>query len=175
MAIDIIFVILLLLAVFKGLQRGLLVAIFSVVGCVAGLAAAIKLSAIVSVYLKDDMHMSSRWVPVISFILVFLAVVLLVRWLADMVEMAIDFAMMEWVNRLGGVALYVLLYISVYSVFLFYATQSGMIGHRTIDHSRSYNFIEPWGPAIMNELGRIIPIFKDMFGQLEAFFGGLSK
>jgi len=174
MAIDIIFAILLLMAIFKGLQRGMLVALFSVFAFVAGLAAAIKFSAFVSVYLRDDLHMTSRWVPVLGFLLIFLAVVLVVRWLADLVEMAIDFGLMEWLNKLGGATLYVLLYISIYSVLLFYATQSGIIGRHTIQASRTYGFIEPWGPAVMNEVGRLIPFFRDMFGQLEAFFGGLA-
>ncbi|HTQ26576.1 MAG TPA: CvpA family protein [Puia sp.] len=175
MAIDIIFIILLLMAVSKGMQRGLVLAVFSVLACIAGLAAAIKLSAVVAVRLNGHLPVSPKWLPILAFILVFLVVVMIVRWVADIVETTVDFAFMEWLNKLGGVVLYLVLYISVYSVLLFYGTQSGIIGKHSVEASKTYSFIEPWGPAIMLQLGKIAPIFRDMFVQLQTFFAGLSR
>jgi membrane protein required for colicin V production len=175
MAIDIIFIILLLMAIIKGMQRGLVLAIFSVLACMAGLAAAIKLSAMLALHLEGHVPFSSKWLPILTFVLLFLAVALLVRWIADMLETAIDFALMGWLNKLGGVVLYIILYISVYSVLLFYGSRSGVISVHAIHASKAYGFVEPWGPVIMNEIGKLIPLFKDMFTQLESFFDGLSR
>ena len=54
MIIDIIFVILIVLALLQGYRRGLIVAVFSLISIIVGLAAAIKLSAVVANYLGHD-------------------------------------------------------------------------------------------------------------------------
>src|SRR5258706_8313216 len=113
-----------LAAVFRGMQRGLIVAIFSMVACIAGLAAAIKLSAVVADHLKADAHLHSKWLPILAFILVFVAVVFLVRWIANIIEAGLNFAFMGWLNKMGGVILYVSLFIAVYSIVLFYGTRA---------------------------------------------------
>src|SRR5215467_8285211 len=120
MAIDIIFIFLVVIAVVKGLRRGLIVAIFSFAACIIGLAAAMKLSAVLALYLKNNMQSHSKWLPVLAFIAIFVLVALVVRWIANLLQAAIDFAFMEWLNKLGGVILYSILFIAVYSVILFY-------------------------------------------------------
>lgn len=175
MVIDIIFIILLLIAIVKGLQRGLIVAVFSVIACLAGLAAAIKLSAVLADHWKNSTHESSKWIPILAFILVFVIVVLLVRWLANLIEAAVDFGLLEWLNKMGGMLLYVGLFAAVYSIILFYGSRSQIIPEKTIADSRVYALIEPFGPTVVNGIGKIIPFFKDMFADLEVFFAHIAK
>ena len=175
MMIDIVFGILMLVAIFKGMQRGLIIALFSMLSLFIGLAAAIKLSAMVAGHLKDAIHVAARWLPIIAFILVFLAVILLVRWVANLIQAAVDFAWLGGLNKIGGAILYILIYASIYSILLFYGSSSGILSKRGIESSVVYHIIEPWGPAVINELGKIIPFFKDMFLELESFFSSLAK
>jgi membrane protein required for colicin V production len=174
MAIDILFLLIMAMAIFKGLQKGLIVAVFSVLALFAGLAAAIKLSAVVAGYLKDTIHVSAQWLPVLAFLLVFIGVIFLVRWAASLLAAAVDFAWLGWVNKLGGILLYASVYITIFSVLLFYASKIHLVQNSTINDSKTYSFIQPWGPKLINGLGTIIPFFKDMFHQLEEFFGRLS-
>lgn len=175
MSIDIIFLIILLIAVFKGLQRGLIVAVFSVLALIIGLAAAIKLSVVVAEYLEDSMNVSAKWLPILSFILVFIIVILLVKWIASLLQAAIDFAWLGWINKLGGVLLYAAIYTAIFSVVLFYLTKADVIKPAAIADSKTYSFIEPWGPTLINGVGKIIPLFKNMFSQLEEFFSHVSQ
>ncbi|MES1221239.1 MAG: CvpA family protein [Bacteroidota bacterium] len=174
MTIDIILVILLIMAVFKGLRRGLIAAVFSVLALIIGLAAAIKLSAVTASYLKDSIQVSAKWLPVIAFALIFIAVIILVRWTASLIQAAVDFAWLGWANKFGGVLLYALIYIIIFSVVLFYGTKAGIISANTISSSKTYAFIEPWGRKVIDAVGAIIPVFKDMFKQLEDFFDHIS-
>ena len=173
MAIDIAFIIFMLAAIMKGLRRGLIVAVFSVLACIVGLAAAIKLSAVVADQLRDSIHVSYKWLPVIAFILVFLAVVLIVRWAANLLQAALVLILLEWLNKLGGVALFIALYMAIFSILLFYASTWHILPHSMIASSRSYAVIAPWGPAVINEVGKFIPLFRDMFIKLESFFEDL--
>ncbi len=174
MLIDILFLIFLLLAIFKGLQRGLIVAVFSVLALMAGIAAAVKLSAIVASHLKENTHVSSKWLPVLAFLLVFIGVVLLVRWTASLLKTAVSFVLLGWVDKLGGIILYACVYMVAYSVLLFYATNLHLISQHVISSSITYSFIEPWGPVAIDAIGKIIPFFKNMFADLENFFEQLK-
>lgn len=170
MMIDIIVGILVIMAIFKGLRRGLIVAIFSIIAFIIGIAAAMKLSVVVADYLDDSVKISAQWWPVISFMLVFIVVVVLIRLLANMIEKGINWTMLGWVNKLGGVILYVLMYMISFSVLLFFAEKVKLTGKATIDSSVTYAVVRPWGPWAIDTIGKLIPLFRDMFTQLEQFF-----
>jgi membrane protein required for colicin V production len=172
--IDIIFAVILIIAVIKGLRKGFVVALFSIVAFIIGLAAAIKLSAVVAVYLQKNVSISNHWLPFISFIIVFIAVVVLVNLGGKLVEKTFEMAFLGWANRLGGAIFYVLLYTIIFSVFLFYAEKINLVEPETISNSVMYPYIKPWGPTVINGFGNIIPLFKDSFQQLESFFETLS-
>ena len=173
MILDIIFIIIVILAMFRGYQRGLIVGVFSFVALIIGLAAAMKLSTVVAGYIGKAVKVSEQWLPLIAFAVIFLIVVLLVRAVAAIMERTVQFAMLGWVNRLGGVIFYVALYITVFSVLLFYAEQMKIIQSATIEKSLTYSFVQPWGPKAINSFAAVIPVFKNMFSDLQDFFGSL--
>ncbi len=69
MIIDIVFILTMIIAIFKGLSKGFIVGIFSLLAFIIGLAAAIKFSAIVAAYLSKNVISATKWLPVISFFL----------------------------------------------------------------------------------------------------------
>jgi len=171
MAVDLLLIVFLLLAIFRGLRHGFIIAIISAVAWIIGIAAAIKLSAVVAGYGKTHTHLPPRWLPVLAFLLVFLAVVIGLHAIAKMIEKAVDLAMMGWLNKLMGVLLYAFLYVTTLSVLLFYAVQIHFISPQTLSASVTYPYISPWGRVTIDEFGRFAPWFEGMFTQLEDFFG----
>lgn len=175
MIIDIILFIILVLAVIKGYHRGFIVAVFSIVAFIIGLAAAIKLSAVVAGYVGNAVNVSGKWLPILSFAIVFLAVVLLVRLGANLIQKGAQMAMLGLINRLAGILLYAVLYIFIFSIILFYADQVKLVKPETKQSSIAYPYIKPLGPKVIDGFGKIIPIFKNMFTDLQDFFGGVSE
>jgi len=174
MLIDVIFIVILIAAIVKGYSNGLIIAIFSLLALVIGLAAAIKLSVVTAQWLKDAIQVAAKWLPVIAFAVVFILVVLAVRLGAKALEKTAELALLGWANKLGGVILYIVLYTLIFSVLLFYTAKVGLLSPATIASSKTYDYIIPWGPKAMNAFGSLVPVFKDMFHQLEEFFAGLS-
>ena len=161
-------------AIIKGYQKGLIIALFSIIAFVVGLAAALKLSAAVAVYLEHSTTVSSKWLPAISFILVFILVVILVQLGAKLLQKTFELVLLGWLNRLFGIVLYIILYTLIFSVFLFYADKMQLFDTTTIDSSKTYPFIQPFGPKVIETIGQLLPIFKGMFTQLESFFESIS-
>jgi membrane protein required for colicin V production len=175
MLIDAAFVILLFFACFKGLRKGLIMALFSIIAFIIGLAAALKLSAAAAARLSGHVNPAFKWLPLLSFLIVFLVVALLVNLGGRLLQKTFETIMLGWVNRIGGLLLYVALYSFIFSIFLFYAVQLQIIRPAATASSYFYPYLQPLGPKVINSLGEIIPFFKDMFAQLQQFFGGLSN
>lgn len=175
MIIDVIVTALIVIAVFKGFRNGLVLAIFSLLAFIVGLAAAVKLSALVADYLSTETNIRGRWLPALAFLLVFLGVALLVRLGAKAIEGGMRMVMLGWLNKLAGAFFYVALYLLVFSVLLFYAQQLGVIKPSTAALSFTYPLIYPLAPEVIGSLGVVIPFFKNMFAELEAFFDGFAR
>ncbi len=174
MFIDIVFLLLMLFACVKGYSKGLIVALFSMVGFITGLAAALKFSVLAAEKLTGTFNTSGKWLPFISFLLVFIVVVILVNIGGKLVQKSVEMVLLGWANRIAGIVLYALLYCIFLSVFLFYAVQLHFISVETTSTSLIYSFIKPIGPMVINAMGTLIPWFKDVFSQLEDFFEILS-
>jgi membrane protein required for colicin V production len=175
MIIDIIFILLLIIAFLKGAKKGLIQSLFTFLAFFIGIAAAIKLSAVVASHLSQQITTGSKWIPFFSFILVFAVVVILVRALGKFIEKANEMIMMGWINKMGGVLFYLFLYGIIYSILLFYLKNMGLLKPTTIQASKFYAYLSPIAPDALNLLGNIIPFFKDVFGQLERYFGVVSE
>src|SRR5688572_15470249 len=141
MTIDVFFAILMVIAIFKGYSRGFVVALFSILAFIAGIAAAMKLSATVANYLGNNAVIGKQWLPVISFLLVFIVVVLLVRLGASVIEKTMQLAMLGWVNKIAGIILYIVLYIVLLSVVIFYANQVKLISDETLKASATWAYV----------------------------------
>jgi membrane protein required for colicin V production len=170
MLIDGLFILLMLMALVKGWRNGFVVAVFSLLAIVIGLAAAMKCSTIVAGWLESSTHIAAAWLPFLSFAAVMIAVIILVRLGAKMIQSAIELVLLGWLNKLSGILLYAVLYTTLFSVVLFYAEQLHLFKPATLAASRSYAFIQPWGPKAIQAIGTVIPWFRDMFHQLTAFF-----
>jgi len=175
LSIDIVFAIIMVFAIYKGYSRGLIVAIFSLVAVMLGMAAALKLTSVAVLYTQEHWGMHSRWLPVLCFICLFLGVILLVRLGAGALQKLVELALLGWVNRLGGILLYSVIFIVIYSVLLWIANQLYWLSPETKLQSVVYPYIDDIGPWVVDNMGKIMPVFKDVFGQLQSFFDSAAK
>jgi membrane protein required for colicin V production len=175
MGFDLIYLVILLLAAWNGYRKGLVVGLFSLFAVVIGLAAAMKLSVVVAGYIGRAVKVSEEWLPLVSFLLVFIIVIILVRLGAKAIEKGLQFAMLGWLNRLGGILLYLVIYTIVFSILLFYLKQMGFLRPESLDESSTYSFVQPWGPKLLNGLGSLLPWFRNMFAELQDFFGNVGE
>ncbi|MBO9617473.1 MAG: CvpA family protein [Niabella sp.] len=170
MIIDLIFAVLLCIAVFKGYQKGFVVGIFSYLAFVIGLAAAMKLSAVVATRVGSIIKVSDKWLPFMAFVAVLIGVIIIVKWAARLIQLSMEKVLLGWLNRLGGILFFVMLYCAAYSILLFYVNQLHLLPDTTIAKSTMFPFIDAFGKRAIGIIGSIIPAFKDLFLQLEHFF-----
>jgi len=169
MILDLIAGVLLVLAIIKGYSKGAILAAFSYVALIIGIAAAMKLSVVVAGYLTSQ-SMHGKWLSFLSFVIVLVLVIVVIKLVARMIEKLIQAVLLGWINRICGIILYALVYFTIYSVLLFYTTKMGLTGPETIKASVTYPYFHNLGPWVIDHLGAVIPWFKDMFKHLSDFF-----
>jgi len=102
MIIDGVFILLMIFAVIKGYRSGFIIAVFSFLGIIIGVAAAMKLSTLVAGWLRDSTSISAAWLPFLSFALIMIGVILLVRLGARLIQSAMELVLLGWLNKLTG-------------------------------------------------------------------------
>jgi membrane protein required for colicin V production len=98
-------------------------ALFSIIALIIGLAAALKLSTLVASWLSGNSSIASKWIPFVSFALVFIGIVMLVNWTGQIIQKTIETLLLGWANKIGGILLYLVLYTIIFSILLFYGIQ----------------------------------------------------
>lgn len=143
MSVDLVFLVMMAIAVFKGIRNGLIVAVFSIVAWIVGLVVAFKFADVAASYLKGVFEMEPRTLYIVSFILLFVLVTVLINLGAKLIEKTVELVLLGWVNRLGGIFFYVLLYTLLFSILIYFAERVNLVSAETIANSRVYPWVKP--------------------------------
>ncbi|MFT4661344.1 MAG: membrane protein required for colicin V production [Patiriisocius sp.] len=100
--LDIVFLVPILWALYRGYKKGLIIEITSLVSLVLGVYGAIKLSGVTGQYLTEYFNMSEQNLGIVSFAVTFILIVGLIYFIGKMIEKMIDLVALSFVNKLGG-------------------------------------------------------------------------
>ncbi|TXH21038.1 MAG: CvpA family protein [Chitinophagaceae bacterium] len=170
MWIDIVFCILLVLGIYKGYRLGFVKGILSYISIITALIAAIKFSTMAASFIGTISSVSDKWLPLISFIAVFIVVLLMIRWIGSFIDFALSKVYLGFANRFAGIILFVGLYISVWGILLFYLRNMSIISQITMKDAITYDFSIEIGNIAINSMEFIFPFLKNTFHTLETFF-----
>ncbi|MBS4044100.1 MAG: CvpA family protein [Chitinophagaceae bacterium] len=170
MALDIIFFILMMLAIYKGYSKGMVSTLFSFLAIVIGLVIAFKFSAVVATWLQTSTNISTYWLPFLSFIIIMIAIIIIAKITTGIIEKIFQLAMLGWLNKLLGILIYVSLYMIVLSGFLFFLEKMTILKSTTLNNSNVYSIVQPIAPKMIAVFGKVLPFVKESLQQLESFF-----
>lgn len=170
MILDIIGVILIIIFFVRGYMKGIIVAAFSVLAIILGIILSLRLSEKLASFLLEEKIITSGWVQPLSYIVIFIGVVLIVRLIAKAIETSLEVAMLGWANRLIGGLLYAFLIAMVWSSLLWIGERTQAIKPETITTSITYPYFSKLAPWVVTHMGAILPTAKNLFADLEAFF-----
>jgi len=116
--LDIIIIIPLLWGAFKGFRRGFIFEIFMIFGLILGLYIAFKFSGFINGFVAEITNAKSAAIPVISFVIVFAAILLIMILLAKFLEGILKITSLNVFNKISGAAFGILKFALVTSVIL---------------------------------------------------------
>lgn len=156
--LDIIFLIPLLFALYRGFKKGLVHLIASLAALILGIFGAIKLRPVFAALLDSIFNISPDHMNVIAFAVAFVSIVLVVHLAAFLVDRLIKAVALNLVNRLLGMAFGLLFTAFVISMILWPVNEVNkekqIIKPRHIEGSLLYKPLSAFAPAVFPYLKR---------------------
>lgn len=174
MGLDAAGVIIILVFFIRGYMKGLILAAFSVIAILLGILCALKLSQSFASWLLANDYVSTPWAQVVSYIVLFIGVVLLVRLIGKMVEKAAEGLLLGTVNKLLGGLLYAFLGAVVWSSLLWIGGRAHIIPEKTMNESVTYASLSALAPWFFEVAGSLLPFVKDTFARLAHLFDTIN-
>lgn len=171
MFIDVVISLLLLFAFYKGYKKGAVIAIFSFVAVILALYAGLELVGETSKWIEATFDFRSKFLPFISFLLVFIGVILVVRVTAYLIDKFLKLVFLGFVNKLAGGVIGLLIMSVIVSGVIWLFNQIHLISPETKSKSLLFTYVEEVYPFIMGN----IPVLKEAYYNLEQIFDEYLK
>lgn len=154
-------------AIWKGWRNGFVMELFSMLSLFVGLYAAIHTSNWVARFLRDKVEVKAEYLPVISFILVLLVVIIGLYFLGKLITKTVKAGGGEKMNNLGGAFFSLSKFLLAMSVaFIFFNMLDAKYGLLPEEQKKRSYFYEP----IYNFSLFLLPSIKE-----SAFFQKLKE
>lgn len=164
--LDIVLAIPLLWGLYKGFTKGLIIEAATLIAFGLAVWAGIKFSDFLSGWMHDSLGWTSKYLPIISFSVIFLGILILVYAIAKGVEKLVKAVSLGFVNKLAGAVFGMLKFGLILSVLIFVLTavekSIQLLPAGTKHSSLLYEPVGKIAPAIIpglkdSKLNEIIP------------------
>jgi membrane protein required for colicin V production len=156
--LDIIICIPLVWGLYKGFMKGLIVEAATVVAFALGVWGGITFSDFMAHQLTDWFNWKSPYLPVVSFALTFLIIIIVIFFLAKLIQRLAEGMALSIVNKLGGAVFGALKFAMMLSVVIFMmdAVEESypMISFKTKEESLLYRPIGKIAPTLIPALNK---------------------
>ena len=149
--IDIIIAIPLLWGLYKGFTKGIILEAATLIALGLAIWGAVKFHDFVTVWMRESLNWTSKYMPVISFALIFIGVLVLVFAIAKLLEKIIKAVALGFLNKLAGGIFGILKFGLILSVIIFLLNAI----------EKNYSFIPPdvKNKSVLYEpVGKIAPL-----------------
>jgi membrane protein required for colicin V production len=138
---------------YKGARRGLVIELASLAGLILGIYAAIHFSGFTEEFLADTFELTGKYMPIVSFIITLVVVIIVIYLLGKIVEKLIDMVALGFFNKLLGLAFGILKGALLVSVILFiinsFDTNQRFLKPHVKENSLLYEPVEKIVPTIV--------------------------
>lgn len=176
-SIDIILLVVIGFFCIKGLFRGMIIEVFTLVGVLVGYVIALREMSTLAIWLRKSFHLPELVSSTLSFLVIFILILLLFRWIASVLRHLMRWTFIGWVDRGGGMIFGVFKGTLIASLLLLLITL--IPRPRKIqeveEESLLYQPVRSVAPAVFNFLKHTFPKTKDFYEEVKEGFSEKSK
>ena len=118
--IDIVIIIPLLWGLYKGFSKGLIIEAATLIAFGLAVWGGINFHDFLSVWMRDSLGWTSKYLPVISFAVIFIGILVLVFFIAKLIERFVKAVSLGFLNKLGGAVFGMLKFGLLMSMIIFF-------------------------------------------------------
>ncbi|RRO24337.1 CvpA family protein [Flavobacteriaceae bacterium 14752] len=154
--IDIIIGVILILGFYKGFKKGFVLELTALLGLILGIAGAFYLSKTHGLYIGQWIEWDDEYLRITTFLLSFLAIVIIVSLIGKLITKLIDFVALSFINKLLGGLFGLLKFGLLLSILLLLFNvineQVEMLSEETLNESVSYPILNQFTDIIWPKL-----------------------
>jgi len=163
---DIILLLLVLAGAWNGYKEGFLMELISLIAVILGVLGGFKLMGEGMLFLQEKFNADKSTLPYISFVLIFVIIVVLVRILGNIIKYSVDKSFLGTVDQSMGAALGVFKTLFMISILIWIFDSLKITPKEEwTNGSWLYPFTAKLAPRTADWLGGFIPVFKEIFRQ----------
>lgn len=162
--LDIVIAIILFLFGFKGLRKGLIVEVVTLLAFGLGIFGAMRFSDFTADHLQEVMNIDTKYLNTVAFILTFVLLVIAVNIIGQMVKKAVQAMNLGFFDRLGGFVVGVAKGVLLCSAFVLVVNNlqfTGLIKEDVKKDSHLYPYIEKAVPYLYQGLDLVKEAIHD--------------
>jgi len=151
--LDIILIIPLLWGLYKGFSKGLIIEAATLIGFGLAVWGAVKFHDFLSRWMSDSLGWTSKYLPLISFAVIFIGVILIVIGVAKLIEKFVKAVSLGFLNKLGGAVFGMLKFGLLLSILIFFLEAINktvsFIPDETKKNSLLYEHVQKIAPMVI--------------------------
>lgn len=165
--LDIILLVPLIFGAVLGFRKGLLVELIGIVAFVLAIIAGFKLMEVGMVYLDEYIDGFNELLPFVSFIVIFLAIIILINMLGKLLKKMIDMTILGGFDNVAGGIVGLAKWAIGVSILLWLCANFGVELPGQGEDLVLYPYLAELGPNIISRLDTVLPFAKDMLDSIK--------
>ncbi|MHA7099804.1 CvpA family protein [Roseivirga pacifica] len=166
--LDIILLVPLIFGAVLGFRKGLLLEIIGILAFVLAIIGGFKLMEVGMTYLAEYIDGMDNLLPFISFIIIFLAIILLINMLGKLLKKMIDLTLLGGLDSFAGAVVGILKWAIGVSIILWLMLNFGIeLPGQADEDLVLYPFLAELGPNIIAKLDVIMPFAQEMLESIQ--------
>ncbi len=155
--LDVILLVPLAWATFMGIKKGLVIELASLVALILGIYIAVHFSFITASLLSEYIDISPGILPIVSFIITFILIVLGVHLIGKITEKLVKMVALGFLNRIGGAIFSILKYAIFLSILILLMNKfmPSLVSEKDKENSYLYEPVEKIAPLLWEKLDKI--------------------
>ena len=163
MWIDILTGTILIIAILQGYRNGFIKAVISFFSLMIGLILAFQFAGWLASFLKEHTNIASHWLPFLSFLLILILVLILLKFISGVLQQTAEWLLVGWVNKLFGIILYAFIYFTMLSAVIYFLQILRVVESTEMKDTYTYGYLQKWWPYCMEKAAIWIPSIKNTF------------
>jgi membrane protein required for colicin V production len=172
MIFDILFVVFLGTGFYWGYQKGIIYSVFSLAAYFLAVIGALKFSYIAVKFLHTSLSIGPKAMAIVAFVVMFLLIVIMVKIIAWALEQILKTFSLNLVNQLLGGVIFSMISLYLLCVMIWFLNKWEVFPDHQKMTSHVYPYIANTGPMVVEYSGKIIPMFKSAFHDIDNLISG---
>lgn len=165
--LDIILLVPLIFGAVMGFRKGLLLEIVGILAFVLGIIGGFKLMELGMTYLNDYFEDFDHLLPFISFLVIFLAILLLVNLVGKAVKKVLDMTLLGGVDKFAGAIVGLAKWAIGLSLILWLTQNFGVVLPGQDEELVLYPYLAELGPNLIKSMSVVLPFAEEMLESIK--------